>query len=362
MKLAHTKMMRTAVVFVAGRANLALATTMMATIVVLAACGTPEDFVFVRLRGADMPVWIRGNTASGKLLIFIQGGPGHPASYNSDLPAFKALERHYAVAYWDQRASGTSQGNPKPETLTLKQFAEDLDGVVNVFRVRSPSTKLVLLSHSWGGTVATAYLQDATRQAKVVAWIDVAGPHSMVERLKQCRLWAVERANERVVQGRDSEKWRRALEWYGANQTIASSNKAQHFSYYLDLAQDLLASAEQLPLPPSAGLLFFSPFSGFAYLQNYRYLQDTMVNSKVYEDIDGLDLTPKMSVITKPTLFLWGKNDVIVLEAVGRIAYDRIGTATASKTFTSFDRSGHFPFIAEPDAFIGAARAFLDPL
>ncbi len=36
----------------------------------------PEDYFWVEHNNARMPVWVRGNTASGTFIVFNHGGPG----------------------------------------------------------------------------------------------------------------------------------------------------------------------------------------------------------------------------------------------------------------------------------------------
>jgi pimeloyl-ACP methyl ester carboxylesterase len=51
-------------------------------------------------------------------------GPGDSAQFYVDFPSFKELEKRYAVAYWDQRGSGTSQGSP-PLDSTNSLFLDE---------------------------------------------------------------------------------------------------------------------------------------------------------------------------------------------------------------------------------------------
>ncbi len=72
------------------------------------------EYFFLRSEGADMPVWVRGNQNGRVFILVLHGGPGSRASEYIGLPSFDALEKEYALVYWDQRASGNSQGNAKP--------------------------------------------------------------------------------------------------------------------------------------------------------------------------------------------------------------------------------------------------------
>src|SRR2546423_15018613 len=66
-----------------------------------------NDLFWVTSNGADMPVWVKGNTTSNVILLVIHGGPGEGAYDFSDYETAKLREK-YAVALWDQRNAGSS--------------------------------------------------------------------------------------------------------------------------------------------------------------------------------------------------------------------------------------------------------------
>ena len=108
------------------------------------------DFFFLVNKGADMPVSVQGNKASGVFILFLHGGPGGTALQKMDLPAFNDLESSYATVFWDQRASGSSQGNSQNNLLTLPQFVEDLDKLVDLISGKYNNPKIFLMGHSFG--------------------------------------------------------------------------------------------------------------------------------------------------------------------------------------------------------------------
>ena len=63
---------------------------------------------------------------------------------SSNLPAFNELESSYATVFWDQRASGSSQGNSQNSLLTLPQFVEDLDKLVDLISHKYNQPKIFL--------------------------------------------------------------------------------------------------------------------------------------------------------------------------------------------------------------------------
>lgn len=320
----------------------------------LSGCQAPGDTFFVRSLEADMPVMVRGNTASKKLVLFLHGGPGGTAIPMAELSSFKALEAQYGVAYWDQRGAGNAQGNAAPGSLTLEQHVADLDRIVEVLKRRYQPDSLYLLGHSWGGTLATSYLLDPTRQAKIKAWISSDGSFSMVEASRLSREWALKRAQEKIAQGQDVAKWQGILTWYQQTPQLDASNYARHYRHVSDLGA-YVYDPKQLEKPDAFGMLFFSPHAVASELANFGYSTEQMI-----QEILTLDLLPEMGKITLPTLVINGRHDGMVPVGVAEAGFAALGTPASDKTLTIFEKSAHRPLGEEPAAFAEAVRAFLD--
>jgi proline iminopeptidase len=68
--------------------------------------------------------------------------------YTNDI----SLEQRYAVAYWDQRNSGNTQGGANHDELNLATMTKDLKHVVLTLKNRYGADKSVFLyGHSFGG-------------------------------------------------------------------------------------------------------------------------------------------------------------------------------------------------------------------
>jgi hypothetical protein len=57
--------------------------------------------------------------------------PGGSAQAERGNVYWKEIEKYYKVIYYDQRGSGVTQGNTKPEEMSIEQFSEDLDNIVD---------------------------------------------------------------------------------------------------------------------------------------------------------------------------------------------------------------------------------------
>ncbi|MDF7815633.1 alpha/beta hydrolase [Hymenobacter sp. YC55] len=83
--------------------------------------------------------------------VFIHGGPGSGSEVIEKL-AGKELEQRFQMIYLDQRGSGRSASDPLKD-YTLARLVQDLEDL----RQQLHLTKWVVMSHSFGGIIATAY-------------------------------------------------------------------------------------------------------------------------------------------------------------------------------------------------------------
>lgn len=98
--------------------------------------------------------------AEGTLIICIHGGPG--ANFKSLLNSKSLADKGYRVVFYDQIGSGLSQRLQKESYLTHGNnainniFLEELKAIIAYYKIQ-PSQKVILLGHSWGAMLATAF-------------------------------------------------------------------------------------------------------------------------------------------------------------------------------------------------------------
>ena len=83
--------------------------------------------------------------------LFVHGGPGSGSEIVQRL-AGKTLEQHFKMIYLDQRGSGRSGSDPK-KNYALDRVVQDMEELREHLQIK----KWVLMSHSFGGIIATAY-------------------------------------------------------------------------------------------------------------------------------------------------------------------------------------------------------------
>jgi proline iminopeptidase len=105
---------------------------------------------YLRVDRAKLYLLMRGSHATDPILLWVHGGPG-----GAERPLFRyfnsELEKHFVVAYWDQRGAGRSfDTKADPHRLTIAQNLSDLDALVEYLRKNLNQNKIVLVGHSWG--------------------------------------------------------------------------------------------------------------------------------------------------------------------------------------------------------------------
>jgi pimeloyl-ACP methyl ester carboxylesterase len=324
------------------------------------------DFFFVRSDGSDLPVWVRGKTASGVFLVLLPGGPGtsgiwlYPKSQG-----FQAIEKDYAVVYHDQRASGSSQGDVPASSVNLAQFVVDTDRILDVLRARYAVHDLILLGHSWGGMLGTAYLLDAGRQSAVGGWVEIDGAHNVKKGDALSVEWVKSRAQALIAAGKDVDYWRGALAWYAANPTVTNETLNQHGAYLSRALDSSRVDESHAPNPFGLDNIFLSASDGFALLTQLAFRQypkatpqsawgDTPL-TRIYHDVD---LTPQMGAITIPSLIVWGAYDPVLPPAMADDALGALGSADKQEVI--LPHSAHNGFDEEPVPFADAVHAFVE--
>lgn len=320
---------------------------------------TSQQF-FLKNEGAVMPVVVEGNTASNTFLIILHGGPGGDAQvYNTAVPRFSdPLEDKYAVVYWDQRGAGNSGGNYDRSLLNGDQLAKDLETLIATLQLRyGEEIGIFLLGHSWGGGLATIYLNNHPQTDHIRGWIDIDGVHNFAD-FDQMVL-----ANFQQKLPDMLNRTTQRIEWETINDLV------------MDIDSNNITSVQSGQMNQSAYLAEFymqidqiinpSQASGtFEYIlfSNHNYLTATsnavISNNVVWNSVQGRNYTESLKDLTYPVLFLWGEYDFVVPPSMGEEALEAYGSEF--KSMQLFDRSAHSPMVTQPQEVADAILSFME--
>lgn len=312
-----------------------------------------DSVFYIENNGARMPVIIRGDINSKVLIVFLHGGPGGTSMKKIGSKAFLLLERKFAVAYWDQRGSVFSHGGDGKKFLTLDQFVDDLDILINLLKAQYPCHTVFLMGHCWGGALGTAYLFSEDRQSKITGWIDVAGAHNNPRGDSLSMAWVRNYANSKVEQNEDVQYWQNAIEWYRDNPGFSSAD-LNHYRYVKKARGYVLSESRENGIYPGYNWkdFFRTPVEFMRYYINY----DKILSDFIISDID---LTDGMKNITIPALIVWGNNDGLIPVDLAHEAYGALGTQEPDKQVLVFKNTAHTVFYEQPDDFAASVEKFI---
>ena len=306
---------------------------------------------YVRHKGVDMPVWVRGNVDSEAFIFFIHGGPKLSGIQEAFSNQFARLHEKYAMVYYDQRSGGFTHGS-RTENLSEAQLVEDLDVVIEFIKQEYPNAKSIfLMGHSWGGYLGTSYLTDLNREAKINGWISLAGNHNMPFTWQTERTFIIDYANEQInADAKDKDFWQDAIDKVTPLTEVKSFDDIIQLNIFAQTIDRIINKSSVIP-DPTLLELWSSPV-GIGIDQRRIEVLDTLavVGNK----------SPQMGSITLPALLIYGQLDAIVPAAVGQNGYDYLGTPEENKKLVILEESGHDIWRIEADRFVEEITEFVE--
>lgn len=314
-----------------------------------------DTFFHAQTHGAELPVWVRGNTGSGKFIIYINGGPGATSIDVARADLFDwstGLEEHFAMVYYDQRGCGNAQGPIDETTLTVDQFAKDLGVIVTILKSEYPNAQIYLMGHSFGSFIGVSYLLDHQGADHIAGWISVDGAYNFDYDLswQYRRLFLINIANEEIGKGNMISHWTEALTWADDNPVILTRDQKNEWRQFVGWPGGIIIPLEETSIS-------FGQYLGIGFASSYNpfpaYLSSNLeiVNNRLNQDAEGRNLITAVSALTIPTLMIWGRYDDLIAPEEGNAVFDNFGTPSPDKQFVLLPNSSHEPYISDPDRF-----------
>lgn len=261
---------------------------------------------------------------TGTPIVLLSGGPGLNIEYM--LPVAQFLPSGDRSIAFEQRGTGRSRPQPfDPATLTIQAVVRDLEAL----RVRLQQDRLSLLGHSWGGMLAMAYAAAYPDHVDRLILVDSGGP------TLEFTQWFGDNIEARLrpedIELRDH--WRAAgKNGVDSRKVATEALKAIMPGYFFDR---------------KAALAFASA------IKESQYHPD--VNERLFADMKTqYDSREGLKNLKRPVLIIQGHQDPI-----GDKTAEDIRALIAGATLVYVKRSGHFPWIEQPEAFRKAIVDFL---
>jgi pimeloyl-ACP methyl ester carboxylesterase len=318
-----------------------------------------DDFFFLRNKGADLPVWVKGNTASKTMIVYLHGGPGGGALgelYLLNSEFVKTITNKYAMVFFDQRGSGSSQGNFGKDLMNEEQFVEDLDKLIILLKSKyGPDMNIFLYGVSWGGYLGTAYLVTGDNQHKIRGFINDSGNHNELYAANYGKKMLEYYAQQQISLDKNVDDWTGIQDWCRKTDTITELTEfAQAFDYFgkaKKLMADSIESSIHFDSHANFRMTFFSPYSASSSYFN------SLFNSFVADHFKILNLSEKLHTIVIPVFLARGKYDFSVPPEIMDEAYEKISSPVKQKV--TFKKSGHAVWSCEMEKFTELFDAFI---
>lgn len=318
-----------------------------------------SDTFYVENKGASMRVLVEGNTSSKTILLFIHGGPGSGAYfYNTDYIS-RHIEDKYAVAYWDHRNAGASQGGSNAENFNLSVMTEDLEKVIQVLKYRyGKEVSVFLLAHSFGGMLSSSYLTKGNNQDNIKGWIVCSGSHNYPLNDNLTKTALTDHASREIATGNHTKEWQEIL----------------NFCNSLPAGKLTLEQADELNAYATDAETYFSEVAPFpvmdvikanAIKQNYA-ITSTFINLKYSQNADiqealrMYEFSDHLSVVNIPVMTLYGRYDFICPPGLGENILDHV--SSTNKFSYILPHSGHIGMYQDEVLFCEHVNEFIGKL
>jgi pimeloyl-ACP methyl ester carboxylesterase len=298
-----------------------------------------HDVFFLQNEGSAMPIRVHGNTASKVFILMVHGGPGSDGLIYRQEYVIQNVENQCAMIYWNQRNSGNSQGSINDGYDNVEQFVKDFEKVVVLLKKRyGADISLFVNGHSWGGFLTPAFLQKGNNQAAVKGWIQTAGAHNIPLLNQYSRQMQLDQANIEIAANRNVVDWTEIRDYCNSLTLPLTTDQALKLNVYSSLA--ILRTPELSGTGYTFGVLINQYMKNNAdILQLYGSAANPLIQSLGRQIFSGKQVSDSMSVITIPTLLLFGKYDYTCPPQLADDIFSRIKSTYKKKVV--FEKSGH---------------------
>lgn len=268
----------------------------------------------------DLSFEIHGNLdpSIGVPIIFANGGPGFPLQITSRSKAWGELSKNWPIVFYDQRGLGASHLlNPNaPQTIDAQ--VSDVEALRQTLGVE----KVIIAGHSWGGNIAMGYAETFPQHVAKMILVDSASPHWREDgggTLESFFPDVIEQS--RVANKNDNDP----------------KHQDEEYSRHLSM-------------------MFYGEESRRGFETGARGIRlNQKINGSNAESMRKKDQWSQLQSLRIPTLVLTGRFDV----NIPPITAWKIHKAITDSKFLAFPKSGHFPFVEEPESFVTVVTNFL---
>lgn len=279
---------------------------------------------YVEVTGGKVWYQIHGHTNKNTPVIIIHGGPG---SSHYSLQGLKVLGEERPVIFYDQLGCGKSDRPTDTSLWKLDRFVEELGQLREALQL----DEVHILGHSWGTTLAAAYMLTKPQGVKSIIFSSscLSAP-----------LWAEDQDRNRKKLPLQVQETLATCE---ANGTTDSQ---EYIEATAEFNKRFVCRIDPWPQFLKEG----------AHLKN-RDVYNIMWGPSEFHvtgNLKDFDCTERLHEINVPTLYTCGRYDEATPEST-----EYFKSLTPNAQIHIFEQSAHMPYLEEPDEFLQVISQFL---
>lgn len=324
--------------------------------------------IMVKVPESELYVRVRGNSEK-PLIINLHGGPGGYSGIDIKLMG-PGLENDFLIAYLDQRGCGKSLKCTDTSKLTVDQYIEDLDIVVDSLRIRYDKDNVNLMGSSWGGMYGFLYM--LSHQEKINSFACIDGKVNSSYQNYSLIDYEIKKANE-LLQADITDHQKSDMEFI--INRLVRIKRSNFEQFHTDV------NWMKHEVPPKLG--FSAYFSDTSKIISFKdVLQDSALlnlmkySAEEYTDIgekaeivntafrntpsyNNINIEEKLAGINTPTLVVQGDQDYVVGIGHADLIYKALtGLSSEKKELHIIPETGHCPAIEQPEKLALILNAF----
>ncbi|MGQ7868722.1 alpha/beta fold hydrolase [Sunxiuqinia sp. sy24] len=317
-----------------------------------------DQEIMVKVPESKLYVRVRGNPEN-PMIVNLHGGPGGYSGIDIKLMG-SGLEDKFMVAYLDQRGCGKSLECKDKDLLTVQQYVQDLDIVIDSLRKKYDKEKVYIMGTSWGGMYGFLYL--LTDQTKVYSYACIDGKvnsnyqnHSLID-------LETDRANE-ILQTNITIERKVELEHIVTElERIKNSNFAQFhtdvnwmkhevpaklgFNAYFADTSKIISFKDVVQDTALMRLMKYSEEEYAEVGEKAEIVNTAFRNTPSYNNIN---IESDLKQINTPTIVIQGEQDYVVGTGHAELIYNALTNLSKDKKeLHIIPNVGHCPAIESP--------------
>ena len=295
----------------------------------------------VIINNSEQWLLVRGENPDAPLIIHVQAGPGLPIIPEANsMDKMLQLEKHYLVAYWDQRGCGKSfNSSLDAKTINFSQLTDDIISCTRYLLKKFKKDKAVIIGYSIGASIS---LMAATKDSSIFDRLFLVGLDIDIPTANR---YAIEFLISGAKDNKRQLKQAFKLSKEPITNTISFQKRAK-----------LLADLGGIKMGSSYNNILMTTILNMLTCKAYR-LSDIPRTIKGMEfcqnallpQLESLNLFESIKSVDVPVHFVQGKKDGIAPYQTSAEYYYFL--QADEKSFSSFDNSAHMPHYEESEKF-----------